>query len=195
MSMFIKSNAVDKDIRCETVYERFIADTCDFILSCEEISDVLRTKLPFGCYTNFRDSLFHFRRLAKSFEESELLRQAFAVEEHANRAKTDAIVCLLEYCTYVLQILSHESFGLSPKTLETLIGIKNKILGKTVNLRLSGVMLDNARALRLSDEEFQDLIVTFLDFVQSDAVGVKKFHAALEATKEEQRAVESMAAV
>lgn len=179
MPTFIKSNLVDKDVRCETIYNRFIADTCDFIQSCEAIGKVLSIKLPSGCYTNFRDALFHFRRLVRSTEVNEIARQAFAIEEHSNRAKTDATICILEYCSFVLQVLSHDSFGFSEPVLQQLTAVKNKIDSNGMYLRLSGIMLDQANILRISDEDFQNLLVEFFDFI-NEHVGEKRFHDALE---------------
>ena len=178
MSVFIKSTAVDKEIQCETVYNHFIANTCDFIDKCEKVAKVLNTRLPSGCYTNFRDALFHFRRLVKSSEVNEIARQAFAVEEHSNRAKTDAIVCLLGYCSFVLQVLSHEDFGLSGDTLRRLVPVKYKVDSSALHLRLSGIMLDQTNILRISDEEFESLLTEFFDFIDG-FVGTEKFHAAL----------------
>lgn len=178
MSAFIKSNAVDKEVYCETVYKRFVSETCDFIQGCEGIGNVLSIKLPSGCYTNFRDALFHFRRMCTSFEVNEIARQAFAVEEHSNRAKTDAIICILEYCSLVLQILSHKDFRLSKETLWRLVSVKNKIDSKAMHLRLSGIMLDQTHILRISDDEFQSLLEEFFDFIDH-YVGKEEFHDAL----------------
>lgn len=182
MPSFIKSNTVDKDLLCETVYRNFIADTSEFIDNCEKISVVLRTKLPSGCYTNFRDALFHFRRLAKSSEEIEITRQAFAVEEHSNRAKTDAIVCILEYCSFLLQIISHEDYALGADTLQELLVIKNRLDRNAMHLRLSGIMLDHTNILRITDEEFENSVKSFLDFIRNH-VGRDKFKLAIEELK------------
>lgn len=179
MSAFVKSNAVDKDIHCENIYNNFIADTCDFIQRCEEIGKVLSIKLPSGCYTNFRDALFHFRRLVKSSEENESARQAFAIEEHSNRARTDAIVCILEYCSFVLQVLSHKEFELHEEALKKLDAVKNDIDNSVMYLRLSGIMLDQTNILRITDDEFQQLLVDFFDFI-NEHIGNEKFHDALE---------------
>ena len=178
MPSFIKTNAIDKALRCETVYNRFISDTCNFLQSCEEIGDVLSVKLPSGCYTNFRDALFHFRRLMNSFEVNEIDRQAFAIEEHSNRAKTDAIVCLLEYCSFILQVLSHEDFGLPKTVLSRLTTVKNKVDSRGMYLRLNGIMLEQTHILRISDEEFQCLINEFFEFI-NQYIGDTKFHDAL----------------
>ena len=179
MSAFIKSNAVDKDTHCENIYNRFIAETCDFIQRCEEIGKVLCIKLPTGCYTNFRDALFHFRRLVKSSEENESARQSFAIEEHANRARTDAIVCILEYCTFVLDILSHAEFELNEETLKRLVVVKKDIGNSAMFLRLSGIMLDQTSILRISDSKFEQLLDVFFDFINK-YIGDEKFHKALE---------------
>lgn len=178
MSTFIKTNSVDKEVRCENVYNRFISATCDFLQSCEDIGDVLNVKLPSGCYTNFRDALFHFRRMMKSSEVNEITRQAFAIEEHSNRAKTDAIICILEHCSFILQVLSHEEFGLSEMVLSRLTIVKNKVDSKGMYLRLNGIMLEQATILRITDEEFQNLIDEVLDFIYK-YVGRPKFYDAL----------------
>lgn len=179
MSSFIKSNAVAKDTHCANIYNRFIANTCDFIQHCEEIGEVLSIKLPTGCYTNFRDALFHFRRLVKSSEENESARHSFAIEEHANRARTDAIVCILDCCTFVLDILSHEEFELSEDTLKQLAIVKKDVCNSVMYLRLSGIMLDQTNILRISDGEFEQLLVVFFNFI-NEYIGDEMFRKALE---------------
>lgn len=179
MMAFSKCNAVEKDALCTNIYNQFIAETSDFISSCEDIAKPLNAHLPSGCYTNFRDALFHFRRMFRSTEENEIWHQAFAIEEHANRAKTDAIVCLLEYCTFLLQILSHEDFNLSYAALERLTIIKKDIDNCVLLLRLNGIMLNQSGLLRISDSEFEELIDRFLDFINT-FVGEEKYHTAIQ---------------
>lgn len=178
MLVFAKSNAADKDLYCNTIYQKSIADTSEFITACEGIAKVLDVKLPPACYTNFRDALFHFRRMVKSSEENEIAKQAFAIEEHANRVKTDAIIGILENCSNILQILQHNSFELDDASFLRLISVKNMLDRHVMHLRLSGIMLDHTSILRISDEEFQAAIKTFFDFI--DAIGKDRYHSALE---------------
>lgn len=182
MHSFTKSNIAIKDHYCETTYKNFIVETSDFISKCEELSEILRIKLPAGCYTNFRDAIFHFRRLVKSSEENEIIRQGFAVEEHSNRAKTDAIVCILENCSLLLQIFSHADYSLSTEARQELIVLKNNLDRHTLHLRLNGIMLDHTGILRITDEEFQSSIRAFLLFVRNH-VGQEKLKLAIDEIK------------
>lgn len=178
MLVFTKCNTVDKELYCDTVYQKHIAETSDFIVACEGIAKVIAVGLPPACYTNFRDALFHFRRMVKSSEENEMAKQAFAIEEHSNRAKTDAIVGVLVSCSDILQILQHVSFSLDENSLCKLVAVKNVLDRHVMHLRLSGMMLDNAGLLRISDEEFQTAIEAFLDFINE--IGKDKYHRALQ---------------
>ncbi len=182
MHSFIKSNIAIKDLYCETIYKNYIAETSEFLSKCEELSNILRIKLPTGCYTNFRDAIFHFRRLVKSSEENEITRQGFAVEEHSNRAKTDAIVCILENCSLLLQVFSHAKYSLSAEASEELVTMKNSLDRSALHLRLNGIMLDHTNILRISDEEFQNSIRSFLLFVRK-YLGQEKLKLAIEEIK------------
>ena len=182
MQSFIKSNIAIKDLYCETIYKNYIAETCEFLSKCEELSNILRIKLPTGCYTNFRDAIFHFRRLVKSSEENEIARQGFAVEEHSNRAKTDAIVCILENCSLLLQVFSHAKYSLSAEARKELVTMKNSLDRSALHLRLNGIMLDHTNILRITDEEFQNSIRSFLLFVRK-YLGQEKLKLAIEEIK------------
>lgn len=86
MPALSKMGAAEKTQYCQNVYEKYIYETSEFLESCDEIAVILRTYIPSGCYTNFRDTLFHLRCLANASEESAILRQVASIIEHANRA-------------------------------------------------------------------------------------------------------------
>lgn len=66
MSALSKMCVAEKEQYCENVYEKYIYETSEFLESCDEIAKILRTYIPSGCYTNFRDMLFHFRCLVNT---------------------------------------------------------------------------------------------------------------------------------
>lgn len=176
MSTLVKVNQVDKDLYCHKIYEDSIYDTSEFLATCEEMAKVLSSYIPGGCYTNFRDSLFHFRRMVLSYEQNEINKQAFAVKEHANRAKTDAIISILEQCSNILQIIQKKFISdLDEETIKELKVKKNKLDAYMLNFRLSGMMLEDVAALRPTEQLFINEVSQVFAFINSK-VGRDIFH-------------------
>lgn len=187
MSTLVKSNPVDKDLYCQKVYETHIFETSEFLATCEEIAELLRAYIPGGCYTNFRDALFHFRRMVLSSEKNEINKQAFAVKEHANRTKTDAIISILEQCSVILQIIEKKyADGLDRVIIKKLLSRKNTLDMHMLNFRLSGMMLEDAAVLRPSEEQFMEEVTKYFDFI-SESIGREKFHEALSIIDKERK--------
>ena len=92
---------------CEQLYENHIKVSAERLQSYEEYASAICVKIPISCYTNFRDALFHFRKVVSSMEENEIERQAFAVKEHLSRALTDAASSILYYLSFALQIIQN----------------------------------------------------------------------------------------
>ena len=72
----------EKDQFCEYIYEDFIVKTALVLCQYEKYAKVVNLYIPISCYTNFRDSLFHFRKMVSSIEEREIEEQSFAIKEH-----------------------------------------------------------------------------------------------------------------
>lgn len=161
----------EKDNICESVYVDCIYKTYDFLLSCESFAGLLGNSIPDTCYTNFRDSLFHFWKMNHSFEIREIEKQAFAVREHSNRAKTDATISLFQESLFILgnildQILPSNDFDSEKK--QKLIMIHDKISNAEMHLRLSGMMLGDEGFFRMSDDQILDLFEELLNVFEGD---------------------------
>ena len=89
-----KMHPFRKEQLCEQIYEDYIVESADILQLYERYSDTIQGDLPDSCYTNFRDALFHFRKLVYLSEEQELLCQEFAIKEHLSRALTISTICL-----------------------------------------------------------------------------------------------------
>jgi hypothetical protein len=163
-------NVSDKDNYCHNIYQKHILKTSEFLETCDEAAKVLRAYIPFACYTNFRDALFHFRRMVRAYEVNEITCQSFAVKEHTNRAKTDAVVSLLRKCSDIaLYILDNcNEYELSP---DILIQLRNKfhIMRECIsNYRLSGMMFTESKSLKISNEKWIDLIFEYFNFMNDN---------------------------
>ena len=62
------ASEIDKSNLCENVYQNNIVNPYEFLKSCENYSKIVHAKIPDGCYTNFRDALFHFWKLSRTYE-------------------------------------------------------------------------------------------------------------------------------
>lgn len=145
----------DKEAICEDVYEKHIVGTYEFLKSCDNFSVIIRAKIPDGCYTNFRDALFHFRKLYRTDEWNELNCQAFAIREHANRAKTDASITLIRKSAKVLGYILREP-ALSKELVPVLAEKHDALRNMEMHVRLGGMMLDDVGGFRPSDQDILD---------------------------------------
>ena len=80
-----------------SIYTDEIVRTADYLKEFELYAQIGKKIIPVTCYTNFRDALFHFRKIVNCAEEHEIMQQAFAVKEHLHRARTDAKTSVLFY--------------------------------------------------------------------------------------------------
>ena len=94
---------VEKTHIFEGIYENYIVKSSEILLQYELYANTANIYLPCGCYTNFRDALFHFRKLASSYEEKEIECQAFAIKEHLSRALTDAASSVMDNISFIAE--------------------------------------------------------------------------------------------
>ena len=107
----------------------------EILLQYELYANTANIYLPCGCYTNFRDALFHFRKLASSYEEKEIECQAFAIKEHLSRALTDAASSVMDNISFIAErLLKDENINdiQKQKTREMLHKMKQANLRKKV---------------------------------------------------------------
>lgn len=157
MSTLSKISVVEREQYCQNIYEKYVFRTSEFLESCDGIANILRTYIPSGCYTNFRDILFHFRCMVNTNEEGALLSQVASIMEHANRATRDAEVALCVRCITVFEILKAR-YDLSVETIEILEHQINLLQDWTLKLRLGSMMLEGMEILSPSNEEFLDMM-------------------------------------
>lgn len=169
--------ACDKDSICEDVYEKCIVETYEFLKSCENFSEIVRAKIPEGCYTNFRDALFHFRKLYRTDEWNELNCQAFAIREHTNRAKTDAAITLIRKCAKTLGFILRKPT--LPRELMPIIAKKHDTLRNVeMYIRLGGMMLGDVNGFKPDDEQILDYLNDFSDFCNNNVESL--FHEVMQ---------------
>lgn len=167
MISFEKIGKVQKDVICESTYNRFISAGADFLLQCEYYARIMRNYLPSGCYTNFRDALFHFYKMVKSSEEMEINRQMFAIGEHIGRAKTDAMVSLSDELQKILCYmikrydLSISVQGMFKEEMGVLCDYQNK-------LRLNGMMIRDLDVLSLDEDEFFETFERIFQYIMDN---------------------------
>ena len=177
MPVLSKISVAEKDRYCQNVYEKYILETSEFLESCDEAAKVLRTYIPSGCYTNFRDMLFHFRCLAAASEESVIFSQVASIMEHANRAMRDAEVALCVRCVTIFQVLISK-YRLNADTRDEINQQITLLQNYTLNLRLGSMMLEGMELLSPSNEEFLDMIEAY--FVCAETYVTEEFKAIVE---------------
>lgn len=160
MSGLSNINASEMERYCQNVYDHYIFQTSEFLESCDKAAEIFRAFIPSGCYTNFRDMLFHFRSMMNTNEESAILSQIASIIEHSNRAVRDAEVALSVKCVTVFRILlaRHQ---LSPCIMEKLNQKIDFMQNMTLKLRLGGMMLEGMEFLSPSKEEFLDALDSY----------------------------------
>ena len=152
-----KMGATEKAQYCQNVYEKYIYETSEFLESCDQIAVILRTYIPSGCYTNFRDTLYHLRCLANANEESTILSQVASIIEHANRAMRDAEVALCVRCVTVFQMIKSR-YPLDADAANAISQHIDFLQNCALKLRLGSMMLDGMEFLCPSNEEFLDMM-------------------------------------
>ncbi len=157
-----KMQPVKKERLCEQIYEDCLVKSAKFLELYEAYSNTLEGNLPDSCYTNFRDALFHFRKLAYSSEERELYCQEFAIKEHLSRALTDAASSVIDVITWVAENMLRDdrvSDKWKPQIRLMLHNLKNIFLRK----RLVGMMISGDE-IKVAHEEIIESLDTFLSF-------------------------------
>ena len=157
----------DKEQFCEHIYDDIIVETSSVLQIYEEYAEAINVCIPISCYTNFRDALFHFRRMVSSIEEREIEEQAFAIKEHLSRTLTDASSSILFWMSLVTEeLLKMDSISLNNKQQirVELHNIKNLILLK----RMNGMMISQDYSSGVSHTEIHSLIEEFYTFLQDN---------------------------
>lgn len=157
----------EKDQFCEHIYEDFIVRTSSILEIYEEYAKTINVFIPISCYTNFRDALFHFRKMVSSIEEREIEEQAFAIKEHLSRTLTDASSSILFWLSLVsgeLLKMGDISLDIKKQIRIELHRVKNVILLK----RMNGMMISQDHSAGVSHEEIHLLIEQFYTFLQDN---------------------------
>lgn len=159
----------EKDQFCEHIYEDFIVEAASTLHIYEEYAKTINAYIPVSCYTNFRDALFHFRKMASSIEEKEIEEQAFAIKEHLSRTLTDASSSIL----YWLSLVSEELLKLDDLSLEIKKQIRvelHKVKSIVLLKRMNGMMISQDHAAGVSNNEIHSLIEIFYTFLQDNCL-------------------------
>lgn len=165
MGNFLKIQMTDKENLCQNLYTDEIIKTAQYLKDYEKYASVWKKDIPATCYTNFRDALFHFRKMVDCLEEHEIMQQAFAVREHLSRARTDAKTAVIfHYSKIASCFLQDDSVDRNIKIQlrNSLHQMKNIVL-KT---RISGMVMSETSINSVSEEEVDNIFETFLDLVQ-----------------------------
>jgi hypothetical protein len=165
MGNYLKMQMADKETLCQNIYTDEIERTAQYLKDYEQYAKVGKKDIPVNCYTNFRDALFHFRKLVGSVEEHEVMQQAFAIREHLHRARTDARITVLSYYADIANRLLNDktiSNDLRPTIRILLHKMKNIILSN----RIDGMMMSDVQAKEVSEEDVVSILCDFFDLVQ-----------------------------
>lgn len=155
-----------KEQFCVQLYENYIVESSLKLLIYEEYAYTIHAKMPVSCYTNFRDALFHFRKVVSLMEENEIERQAFAVKEHLSRALTDAGSSILYHLSSVAEALLEDKeidSNIIDQIRKCLHNLKNANLRK----RFSGMMISSDETTNISHDEIIELIDGFYQLVNA----------------------------
>ena len=153
-----------KEQFCEQLYGEYIVRSSEKLFKYEEYAEAIHAKMPASCYTNFRDALFHFRKVVLSVEEKEIERQAFAVNEHLTRSLTDAGNSLLNHLSQVAEELLKDD-KLTVDLKKSIRKSLHEIKKATIRKRFSGMMISDDDLSKISHEEIQSLIDTFYKLI------------------------------
>lgn len=168
MPVLSKMSAEEKAQYCQNVYEQHIVRTWEFLESCDQIANILRVYIPSGCYTNFRDMLFHFHRMTNTNEESIIFSQVASIMEHAHRAMRDAEVALSVRCVTVFNVLKSR-YTLCADTIDAMECQIACLQNCVLRMRLGNMMLEGMDVLSPSDEEFFDMIEEYFSCAETYA--------------------------
>lgn len=164
---YLKIPLKEKEILFQNIYTEEILQGADILLNYEKCAQVCARMLPVGCYTNFRDALFHFRKMHHSAEENEIRQQAFAVREHMKRARTDArMTVLLWYAKVAEVLLPRDDINETQKAKirELIHQMKNIVIFN----RMEGMMMSEAVFDSYSEDDVFRVMQDYLDFIQCE---------------------------
>lgn len=180
MPTLSKMSVAEKDQLCQNIYEKYIFETSELLESCDGIAEILRTYIPSGCYTNFRDMLFHFRCLADANEEGIVLSQLASIVEHANRAMRDAEAALCVRCVTVFEVLK-QRHDFDTEALEQINRQIERLQDFILKLRLGSMMLEGMELLSPSNEKFFDIMNAY--FVCAETYAAQEFQEVIAYSK------------
>lgn len=161
-------NPEERDRYYQQVYQEFIVYTGDLMVSCYGIAHILRTYIPSGCYTNFRDMLFHYLCMVKSADKAYLDSQLISIQEHSNRTIRDAEVALCIRCVSVSRLLMMK-YTFPEEVSDGLREYVRKLEDCVLRLRMGSMMLDGMEILRPSVEDFRQLMDAYFQYVMEHA--------------------------
>lgn len=159
-------NTTYKQQYCVEIYENNILKTMNFLNKCKMVADSYNNLLPVACFTNFRDALFHFRKLYYAAEKVEIFEQGFAIKEHLNRAKTDAIISLLTFFSNGIRKLLQKD-GICNDLKKQLRFFLHKMQRINLFKRANGMMVFSYDISRVSDNEIIELILDYSAFINN----------------------------
>ncbi|MDE7018775.1 MAG: hypothetical protein K2P65_14610 [Lachnospiraceae bacterium] len=165
MGAYFKMQMTDKESLCQNIYTDEIIGSADYLREYEKYAKVGKKGIPVTCYTNFRDSLFHFRKMANCSEEHEIMQQAFAVKEHAHRARTDAMTSVLFYFSRVANSLMNEE-SIDADTKMQLRILLHKMKNIIMISRMDGMMMPDVSNPKIAREDITAVLEEFFDLVQ-----------------------------
>ncbi len=160
MDGFKIMHEMDKKQYCRNIYEMHITKTAEIIEECQTLAMVYKKLLPISCYTNFRDALFHFRKLYCSVEEADIFNQGFAVKEHLNRSVSDALGIIYRlFSWFTVLLIEHGELNDSDERFAR--EWMHKLRTEGLYKRLNGMMIFDRNSLRLSDEDAISMLMEF----------------------------------
>lgn len=167
MGNYQKMQIADKENLCQNLYEQYVVNCMELLKDYEKYISIAKKEIPVACYTNFRDALFHFRKLVNSSEEHEILQQAFAIKEHLNRAKVDARTSVFLYYSYVASELIKDETVLEEVKRKLRI-ILHKMKRTVLMHRINGMMMSDSDVLKVDEKTVDDILQDYFDLVQAE---------------------------
>lgn len=167
MGNFLKIQMTDKENLCQNIYTDEIIKTAQYLKDYEQYAFIGKKDIPATCYTNFRDALFHFRKMVDCLEEHEIMQQAFAIREHLSRARTDAKTAVIfHYSKIASCLLKDDSIdqGIKMQLRVSLHQMKNIVLTSRIN----GMLMSETSINNVSEDEVDNILEMFLDLVQEN---------------------------
>lgn len=191
-SRFFVYSLEEKDRFCQNIYVNYILDTYQIIKSFESSARLLDSNLPVGCYTNFRDALFHFRKMVRSSEGTELEKQAFAIQEHCGRAQSDAATSVLSGCTIIIKsMLKNPNYKINNRN--ELDELYNRLKSIILTKRIGGMMIDEFGVTGIFACSMEDIMNDLeLLFHSIDINANEAFHKEIEKLREDYQKNETL---